>query len=81
MGVWIDGSECRNRSGDASDPHAPLFPSERLPKAIAALNMPIAAGHLPEGPEAASKQHLNGMVTEGAGPPRRPATTDPDTVV
>ncbi|WP_412075519.1 tyrosine-type recombinase/integrase (plasmid) [Streptomyces xanthophaeus] len=52
---------------DASDPHSPLFPSERLPKAIEALNMPLAP---PVGPDAfrralkeASREHLKGPVT------------------
>jgi integrase len=52
---------------DATDPGAPLWPSERLSKAIAALNVPIAP-HL--GPDAfrralkaAAIEHLPGPVT------------------
>ncbi|MGW0553800.1 tyrosine-type recombinase/integrase [Streptomyces sp. NPDC002926] len=52
---------------DASDPHAPLFPSERLPEAIAALNMPIAPGVCPDtfrrALKLASREHLRGSVT------------------
>ncbi|MFJ3861479.1 tyrosine-type recombinase/integrase [Streptomyces sp. NPDC090085] len=52
---------------DPSDPHAPLFPSERLPEAIAALNMPLAPAVLPDtfrrALKAASKEHLKGSVT------------------
>lgn len=53
---------------DPTDPCAPLWPSERLPKAVASLNVPIAP---PVGPDAfrrslkaASKLHLTGPVTE-----------------
>lgn len=53
---------------DPSDPHAPLFPSERLPAAIAALNMPVAPAVLPDtfrrALKTASKEHLKGSVTE-----------------
>lgn len=53
---------------DAADPHAPLFPSERLPKAIAALNMPIGPAVLPDtfrrALKMASHEHLKGPVTE-----------------
>ncbi len=52
---------------DSSDPGAPLLPSERLPKGVAALNVPIAP---PVGPHAfrrtlrdASKLHLTEPVT------------------
>ncbi|UKZ07192.1 site-specific integrase [Streptomyces viridifaciens] len=51
---------------DPSDPHAPLFPSERLPKSVADLNMPTAP---PVGPDTfrralkiASREHLSGSV-------------------
>ncbi|MGW6979176.1 site-specific integrase [Streptomyces sp. NPDC054932] len=53
---------------DPSDPHAPLFPSERLPAAIAALNMPIAPAVCPDtfrrALKLASQEHLQGPVTE-----------------
>lgn len=52
---------------DPNDPGAPLFPSERLPAGVAALNVPIAP---PVGPDAfrrslrgAAKLHLSGPVT------------------
>ncbi|MCX5345805.1 tyrosine-type recombinase/integrase [Streptomyces atratus] len=53
---------------DAGDPHAPLFPSERLPKSVAALNMPIAPAVLPDtfrrAVKLASREYLKGTVTE-----------------
>lgn len=52
---------------DPSDPCAPLFPSERLPKAIAALNVGVAPAVGPNAfrtaLKAAAKLHLPGPVT------------------
>lgn len=67
--LWWYVEEIRGEfRDDASDPHAPLFPSERLPKAIAVLNMPIAPAVLPDtfrrALKTASQQHLKGSVTE-----------------
>jgi site-specific recombinase XerD len=43
--LWWYVEEIRGEFGDdAEHPRAPLWPSERLPKAVAELNMPIAPG-------------------------------------
>lgn len=67
--LWWYMEEIRGElHDDADDPHAPLFPSERLPKAIAALNMPIAPAVQPDAfrraLKLASRDHLHGSVTE-----------------
>lgn len=53
---------------DPLDPHAPLFPSERVPSAIAALNLPVAPFLVPDTfrkvLKRASKKHLKGTLTE-----------------
>ncbi|MVO90247.1 tyrosine-type recombinase/integrase [Streptomyces sp. p1417] len=53
---------------DPTDPHAPLFPSERLPASIAALEMPVAPAVLPDtfrrALKIASREHLRGPVGE-----------------
>jgi integrase len=66
--LWWYVEEVRGEfPDDSSDPGAPLFPSERLPKPVAALNLPIAPA---VGPDAfrralreASKLYLPGPVT------------------
>ncbi|MFG3168412.1 tyrosine-type recombinase/integrase [Streptomyces sp. NPDC048200] len=46
--LWWYIEEIRGEFGDdANHPRAPLWPSERKPKAIAALNLPIAPGIVP----------------------------------
>lgn len=67
--LWWYVEEIRGEfRDDPLDPHAPLFPSERLPTAVAALNMPIApAMHSDTFRRAlkrASKQHLQGLVNQ-----------------
>jgi integrase len=67
--LWWYMEEVRGElHDDAHDPHAPLFPSERLPKAIAALNLPIAPAVQPDAfrraLKLASREHLHGSVTE-----------------
>ncbi|MFD9595308.1 tyrosine-type recombinase/integrase [Kitasatospora sp. NPDC059973] len=51
---------------DPADPTAPLFPSERLPAGVAALNVPVApaigADAFRRALKAASQQHLTGPV-------------------
>ncbi|MFJ2752710.1 tyrosine-type recombinase/integrase [Streptomyces sp. NPDC087297] len=53
---------------DPEHPLAPLFPSERLPRAVAELNMPVAPAVVPatfrRALKAASRRHLTGPVTE-----------------
>ncbi|MGW1641522.1 tyrosine-type recombinase/integrase [Streptomyces lavendulae] len=53
---------------DPEHPLAPLFPSERLPRAVAELNMPVAPAVVPatfrRALKAASRLHLPGPVTE-----------------
>lgn len=53
---------------DPTDPGAPLWPSERLPKAVAALNLPIApavgADTFRKALKSASRCHLHGAVRE-----------------
>ncbi|WP_328432596.1 tyrosine-type recombinase/integrase [Streptomyces sp. NBC_00453] len=53
---------------DPEHPAAPLFPSERLPKPVAALNLPIAPAIVPatfrRALKAASRLHLPGPVPE-----------------
>ncbi|MEU0041005.1 site-specific integrase [Streptomyces sp. NPDC006333] len=53
---------------DPEHPAAPLWPSERLPKAIAALNLPVAPAIVPStfrgALKRAGRQHLPGPVTE-----------------
>ena len=53
---------------DPEHPSAPLFPSERLPVAVAALNMPVAPKMVPStfrrALRAASVAHLPGPVEE-----------------
>ncbi|MFE5517720.1 tyrosine-type recombinase/integrase [Streptomyces virginiae] len=67
--LWWYVEEIRGEfRDDASDPHAPLFPSERLPKSIASLNLPIAPAVGPDtfrrALKVASKEHLKGSITE-----------------
>lgn len=53
---------------DPEHPLAPLFPSERVPKAVAALNMPVSPAVVPatfrRALKAASRLHLPGPVSE-----------------
>ncbi|MCC3652616.1 site-specific integrase [Streptomyces sp. S07_1.15] len=67
--LWWYIEDIRGEFGDeVNDPQAPLFPSERLPEAIEALNMPIApavgADTFRRALKAASRKHLKGPVTE-----------------
>ncbi|WP_084719055.1 tyrosine-type recombinase/integrase [Streptacidiphilus carbonis] len=66
--LWWYVEEIRGEfRDDAGDPHAPLFPSERLPRAIEALNLPIAPQMCPDtfrrALKDASREHLRGSVT------------------
>ncbi|MGW7134487.1 tyrosine-type recombinase/integrase [Streptomyces bobili] len=57
---------------DPTDPYAPLFPSERVPGAVAALNLPVAPAIVPDTfrkvLKAAAAEHLKGPVTGGLFP-------------
>lgn len=66
--LWWYVEEIRGQfRDDPEHPSAPLFPSERLPKAVAALNMPIAPALDPSTfrrvLKTASAQYLAGPVT------------------
>jgi len=66
--LWWYIEEIRGEfSDDASDPGAPLFPSERLPKAISVLNVAVApavnADTFRKALKAAAVEHLPGPVT------------------
>ena len=67
--LWWYVAEIRGEfSDDPADPGAPLFPSERLPAAVAALNVALAPAVGPDAfrraLKAASRQYLKGPVTE-----------------
>ncbi|MER5355736.1 site-specific integrase [Kitasatospora sp. NPDC002551] len=67
--LWWYIEEVRGEFGDdPADPLAPLFPSERLPRAMADLNLPVAPAVGPDtfrrALKAASRLHLKGPVTE-----------------
>ncbi|MER7694701.1 site-specific integrase [Streptomyces sp. NPDC097610] len=67
--LWWYVEEIRGQfKDDPEHPSAPLFPSERLPKGIAALNMPIAPAIVPSTfrrlLKNASAQYLTGPVQE-----------------
>lgn len=67
--LWWYVEEIRGEfADDPNDPCAPLFPSERLPSAVAALNLPVAPAVGPDtfrrSLKAASKRHLTGPVGE-----------------
>lgn len=67
--LWWYIEEIRGEfADDPSDPCAPLWPSERLPTAVASLNLPVAPAVGPDAfrrsLKAASKLHLSGPVAE-----------------
>ncbi|WP_218023330.1 tyrosine-type recombinase/integrase [Nocardia altamirensis] len=67
--LWWYIEEIRGEFGDEADhPHAPLWPSERLPEAISALNLPIAPAIVPatfrRALHAAAASYLSGPVTD-----------------
>lgn len=67
--LWWFVEEVRGEFGDdPTDPHAPLFPSERLPRSVADLNLPISLAVVPDtfrrALKAASREYLKGSVTE-----------------
>ncbi|MGW6695831.1 tyrosine-type recombinase/integrase [Rhodococcus sp. NPDC054953] len=67
--LWWYIEEVRGEFGDdAGHPHAPLWPSERLPQSVAALNLPIAPVIVPatfrRALHTAAARYLNGPVTD-----------------
>ncbi|MGC0336290.1 site-specific recombinase XerD [Streptomyces sp. SLBN-8D4] len=67
--LWWYVEEIRGESADdPSDPCAPVWPSERLPTAVASLDLPVARAVGPDAfrrsLKAASKPHPSGPVTE-----------------
>lgn len=67
--LWWYIEEIRGEfADDPTDPCAPLWPSERLPTAVASLNLPIApsvgSDAFRRSLKAASKLHLSGPVTK-----------------
>lgn len=67
--LWWFVEEVRGQfSDDPTDPGAPLWPSERLPTSVAALNLSVAPAIQPDtfrkALKAASRSHLSGPVQE-----------------
>ncbi|MFJ9460801.1 tyrosine-type recombinase/integrase [Kitasatospora sp. NPDC101447] len=66
--LWWYIEEVRGEFGDdPTDPLAPLFPSERLPRSVADLNLPVSPAVCPDtfrrALKTASREHLKGAVT------------------